>query len=94
MRYWKYFLSFIWYSLSLLTAERTGCGTSLGVEWLGVPMIGINLDSGIGFLWGGDTADMPKSPVYKHMSESKYDQTESSQALLFLQGKSAKYFTV
>lgn len=55
------------YSLHLLTAEKSGCGTSRGVEWLDVQMLGTNLDSGISFLWGGDTAEMPKSPVYKEV---------------------------
>lgn len=64
-----------WHLLNLLTFERTGCGASLGVDWW-VPIIGINLDSGIGFLGGGDTADMPKLPVCKDISENKYNQTE------------------
>lgn len=54
-----------WHALVSLTAARTGCGAHLGVDWLVLPIIGINLDSGIGFGDRGDTADMPKSPVHK-----------------------------
>ena len=52
---------------TLLTADRTCCDISLGVEWFSVPIIGMNLDSG--FLWGGNTTDKPKSPEYKDKSE-------------------------
>lgn len=68
----EFMFSVTW--IYLLTAEITCCGKSRGVEWLGVPITGINLDSGTGFLWEGDTTHMPRSPAYKDvMSETKHN---------------------